>query len=118
MKIKMMGQLGGLSLKKDQVYSLVLIAPLSDIAGALSTVRLINQPFLLGISTGDKKVIISEVVFGGLNIHKDGQSKITFLFDSHSIKREEVGNIAEMQDISLKIVIKADDKDSSDEENN
>ena len=109
MKIKFSATINNMSLKKDGEYRLEFKIPLSEISEAVSTIRLLDTEFKIGILSEEKsKSIITEAYFYKLAIDREGESKVMVSFPCTSIDDGSLSFFGKHQNELINVIIKND----------
>ena len=109
MKIKFAATINNMSLKKDGEYRVEFKVPFSDISNAMTTIRLLDTGFKVGILSEEKsKSIITEAYLYKLTIDREGESKVMVSFPCTSIDDSSLAFFGKHQNESVDVIIKND----------
>ncbi|MFA5733026.1 MAG: hypothetical protein WC934_13640 [Acidithiobacillus sp.] len=101
MKIKLSGQIKGFSYRKDSV-KMTLGFDALQLGSVAEILTLINTSFTLGIKTDDGNIVVKNVIYNGLNIGKDGDTKLKLDIEPEQLPEIKVLNkLKEVIDIVI-----------------
>lgn len=107
MKIKLLGTVNSMSLKKDGEYRVELKFSLSELSKVIPMIKLLNVEFSIGIVSDEKdKAIISKAYLYRLMIDKEGESKVMIYFSFENISNDSLAFFGQHQEELVTIFIK------------
>lgn len=109
MVVKYTGTIDSVRLANNGNVQIQMSAPYCEIASIVSILQLMNKAFSMILVDGDKNYKVKNVIFNGLRIDKDGESKIKFDMESEDMKNLDFVVLGNMKGKNILTALKADE---------
>lgn len=85
-------------------------APLTELAGAVTILKLIGKSFTMGVQCEGEQYAIKHVIYQGMRIDREGCSRITFNVDPDSLDKAGLSfvKLAEWKTKNVTILLKGE----------
>lgn len=97
--MKFVGTNNGFSIKKNGLVDLKIECDGTQLARVLQILSLANDEFSVGAKTPDGNVVLGKFMFKGLNIDRDGETKLTLQADKESVALSEIEKIYQIEEL-------------------